>query len=86
MFTKHEETVMHDLVNLLNEARSMGVVAGEIYTIADMMEEVTYTSDDDERTLTESEAREAVTYINALANTQGRLIEIENAIEWVCDV
>lgn len=70
MFSKHEETVMHDLVNLLNQARSMGLAAGEIYTVADLMEDPVYHSGEDYRDLTEAESRRAIANINQSSETE----------------
>lgn len=83
MLTKHEETVLHDLAALLNEARELGLAEGEIYTIPDMQEEGTYDDDGDHRTLTEQEARAAVQSLIRTRRTQDRLIDVDTIIDCI---
>ena len=83
MLTKHEETILHDLAALLNEARALGLAEGEIYTIPDMQEEGTYDDDGDHRMLTEQEARAAVQSLIRTRRTQDRLIDVDIIIDCI---
>ena len=83
MLTKHEETVLHDLAALLNEARALGLAEGEIYTIPDMQEEGTYDDDGDHRQLTEREARAAVQNLIRTRHAQDRLIDVDTIYDCI---
>lgn len=85
ILTKHEETILHDLVNLLREAQELGLADGELYTISDMQDEGTYDENDDHRILTEQEARAAVKNLAQARQDQGRLIDVELISECIED-
>lgn len=83
MLTKHEETILHDLVNLLNEARALGLAEGELYTIPDMQEEGSYDDTGDHRLLTEQEARTAIRNLAKTRRVQDRLIDADTIFDCV---